>query len=342
MATTANEALIASWRLSLHDKSPRTIDLYLRELRRFARLASRMSRSARGVPPGRRDMDPASCRPPAEPKPRSGRGGLSCGTSTGGSSRRRSSSSLRWRRCGYRSRTRHRPMSSPRHQLRSLLGACEGRSFEDRRDAALIRFMAATGLRVSETCSTRGRRRRSRRSGSRRCGPARATRRGWSGSTPPPPKPSTGTCGSGPGTRYARRRDLWIGFRGPLTRKGVPAILDKRAAIAGIGHVHAHQLRHTWAHRWLTERRRRTGHDAPRRVGQRRRHASATEPPKRPTEHWPHTTTSTRWGNCDPGRRRPLYRQQGTVPRADRRPCSGPRPRARRRSSRPPQRRTGH
>ena len=52
--------------------------------------------------------------------------------------------------------------------------------------------------------------------------------------------------------RYARRRDLWIGFRGPLTRKGVPAILDKRAAIAGIGHVHAHQLRHTWAHRWLS------------------------------------------------------------------------------------------
>ena len=36
MGTTANEALLASWRLSLHDKSPRTIDLYLREVRRFA------------------------------------------------------------------------------------------------------------------------------------------------------------------------------------------------------------------------------------------------------------------------------------------------------------------
>jgi integrase len=51
--------------------------------------------------------------------------------------------------------------------------------------------------------------------------------------------------------RYARRRDLSIGFRGPLTRKGVPAILDKRTAMAGIGHIHAHQLRHTWSHRWL-------------------------------------------------------------------------------------------
>jgi integrase/recombinase XerD len=52
--------------------------------------------------------------------------------------------------------------------------------------------------------------------------------------------------------RYARRPEFWIGFRGPLTRKGVPAILDKRAVLAGIGHVHAHQLRHTWAHRWLS------------------------------------------------------------------------------------------
>lgn len=38
-------------------------------------------------------------------------------------------------------------------ELRALLRACEGRSFEDRRDAAIVRFMLATGLRVSETCS---------------------------------------------------------------------------------------------------------------------------------------------------------------------------------------------
>jgi site-specific recombinase XerD len=52
--------------------------------------------------------------------------------------------------------------------------------------------------------------------------------------------------------RYAQRSEFWIGFRGPLTRKGVPLILDKRATLAGIDHVHAHQLRHTWAHRWLS------------------------------------------------------------------------------------------
>lgn len=50
---------------------------------------------------------------------------------------------------------------------------------------------------------------------------------------------------------YAGLPWLWIGHRGRTTRKGVPAMLNKRAAQAGIGHVHPHQLRHTWADRWL-------------------------------------------------------------------------------------------
>ena len=50
---------------------------------------------------------------------------------------------------------------------------------------------------------------------------------------------------------YASLRWLWIGFRGRMTRKGVPAMLNKRSAEAGIRHVHPHQLRHTWADRWL-------------------------------------------------------------------------------------------
>jgi integrase/recombinase XerD len=36
-----------------------------------------------------------------------------------------------------------------------------------------------------------------------------------------------------------------------MSRKGVPEMLAKRAREAGIGHVHPHQLRHTWADRWL-------------------------------------------------------------------------------------------
>jgi site-specific recombinase XerD len=136
-------------------------------------------------------------------------------------------------------------------QLRALLRACEGRGFEDRRDAALIRFMLATGLRVSETCDLEvGDVDLSLRLATVRSGKgdkARIVR--FDAATA---KHIDRYLPARARHRHGRRRDLWIGFRGPLTRKGVPAILDKRTAMVGIGHVHAHQLRHTWAHRWLT------------------------------------------------------------------------------------------
>jgi site-specific recombinase XerD len=135
--------------------------------------------------------------------------------------------------------------------LTALLRACEGRSFEDRRDAALIRFMLATGLRVSETCAFEvGDIDLSLRLATVSSGKgdkARIVR-----FDPSTAKHIDRYLRIRARHRYARRRDLWIGFRGPLTRKGVPAIIDKRTAMAGIGHIHAHQLRHTWAHRWLS------------------------------------------------------------------------------------------
>jgi site-specific recombinase XerD len=61
--------------------------------------------------------------------------------------------------------------------------------------------------------------------------------------------------------RYLRaRRDhrlshttdaLWLGIRGGLTDDGVEYALKKRAKQAGIEHIHAHQFRHGFAHRWL-------------------------------------------------------------------------------------------
>ena len=160
--------------------------------------------------------------------------------------------------------------------------------------------MAATGLRVSETCALAAGRHRPCHAAGHRPLTARATRPGWCASTPPPAKFLDRYLRVRARHRHGRRDAIcWIGHRGPLTRKGIPAILDKRTAMAGIGHVHAHQLRHTWAHRWLTERRRRTGHDAPRRVGQPRSHAPATGPRRPPTGPSPPTTTSTRWGSCE-------------------------------------------
>lgn len=63
--------------------------------------------------------------------------------------------------------------------------------------------------------------------------------------------------------RYLRaRRDhrladttdaLWLGIRGGLSADGVEYALKKRAREAGLDHIHAHQFRHGFAHRWLLE-----------------------------------------------------------------------------------------
>jgi site-specific recombinase XerD len=49
----------------------------------------------------------------------------------------------------------------------------------------------------------------------------------------------------------ARASELWLGRKGPLTGSGVAQMLRCRARQAGIGDLHPHQLRHTFAHEWL-------------------------------------------------------------------------------------------
>ncbi|MCB1014384.1 MAG: tyrosine-type recombinase/integrase [Acidimicrobiales bacterium] len=133
-------------------------------------------------------------------------------------------------------------------EINALLDACKGTAFNDRRDLALVRLMLASGLRVSEVCGLHlgdvDLRARMVMVTDGKGGRARAGRF----------DPATAAAID----RYRRQRgrhrladrpELWIGHRGPLSRKGVPSILDKRAALAGLGHVHPHQLRHTWAHR---------------------------------------------------------------------------------------------
>ena len=46
---------------------------------------------------------------------------------------------------------------------------------------------------------------------------------------------------------------LWLGKRGPLTENGIKEILWKRGEQAGIGKIHPHQFRHTFAHDWLSK-----------------------------------------------------------------------------------------
>jgi site-specific recombinase XerD len=136
-------------------------------------------------------------------------------------------------------------------QLSKLLKACEGRDFDSRRDAAVIRVLLDTGIRRQELLGLKlgdidfedavlivlGKGRRTR------------------------------ACPYGKRTalaldRYLRSRaahnhadleDLWLSRRGSLRETGLKKILQRRGEQAGIEGLHPHQLRHTFASQWLAQ-----------------------------------------------------------------------------------------
>ena len=139
-------------------------------------------------------------------------------------------------------------------QLRALLRLVEGRDFVSRRDAAIIRLLLDTGARRGEVAGLRlpdvdldqdvvhvvgkGRRPRALPFGHAtglalgRWLRARAT------------------------DKWADRTDaLWLAEknRGPLQANGIEQMLKRRGAQVGLPGLHAHQFRHTFAHRWRVD-----------------------------------------------------------------------------------------
>ena len=51
--------------------------------------------------------------------------------------------------------------------------------------------------------------------------------------------------------KHADRPELWIGRTGPIGGAAIYKMIKTRAAAAGLGSVHPHQLRHSFAHAWL-------------------------------------------------------------------------------------------
>ncbi|MDP9358875.1 MAG: tyrosine-type recombinase/integrase [Chloroflexota bacterium] len=134
-------------------------------------------------------------------------------------------------------------------QLTRLLRSCEGPDFEDRRDAAFIRLLLDTGMRRAELAGLRVEDIDWEHNIAHVVGKGRRPR----------------ACAFGLKTakaldRYLRVRGrhkdadaeaLWLGRAGPMTDNGLYQTLQSRAEAAGIGKIHPHQLRHTFAHAWL-------------------------------------------------------------------------------------------
>jgi site-specific recombinase XerD len=135
-------------------------------------------------------------------------------------------------------------------QLSRLVKACEGKAFDDRRDMALVRMLLDTGLRRSELAGLNvddidldlnvttvvGKFRRPRAVPFGRKAALALDR----------------YLRARAQHRYADLPNLWLGRRGCLRPDGIYDIVQRRAVRAGLGQIHPHLFRHTFAHSWLS------------------------------------------------------------------------------------------
>lgn len=140
-------------------------------------------------------------------------------------------------------------------QVKALIVACQGkdRGLSERRDEAIIRLMAETGMRASEVVGLT----RTDVDLKRRIAIVRRGKGGKGRVVPISAATATAI------DRYTRARRehrladceaLWLGERGKaFTYDALHKTLAKRAKAADITGMHPHRLRHTAAHHWLAK-----------------------------------------------------------------------------------------
>lgn len=135
--------------------------------------------------------------------------------------------------------------------LRRLLKACEGSTYDARRDTAVIRLFLDSGMRLSELADLKV------EDIDFDAEVAYVVGKGA--------RPRACPFGAKTGQaldRYIRARRththaasdrLWLGPKGPSTPSGIRQVVKRAGQRAGLGNIHPHQLRHVFAHRWLSD-----------------------------------------------------------------------------------------
>ena len=72
-------------------------------------------------------------------------------------------------------------------------------------------------------------------------------------SGPRPARPWTATSASGPSAPGPSCPGRGSATKSRLSESGVRQVISRRGEEAGLGHIHPHQLRHSWAHDWLAQ-----------------------------------------------------------------------------------------
>jgi integrase len=133
--------------------------------------------------------------------------------------------------------------------LKKLLKSCDGKSFKDRRDTAIIRLLIDTGMRRAEIAGIKT---------EDLDMDTRAVQVLGKGRRPRVAPFGYKTARALDYYLMARRHhrqaftpSLFIGHMGPLGVDGIYQIIRRRGESMGLGAIWPHMLRHAFAHRWL-------------------------------------------------------------------------------------------
>ena len=138
--------------------------------------------------------------------------------------------------------------------VRKLISTCDPKTFEGRRDEAVIRVLYDTGCRLAEIANLCWSEDEEQSDLDLDVGEITVLGKGARIRRPPIGRKTIKAL-----DRYLRVRGthdswheawLWLGKRGRMRESGIAQMLERRGQEANIGHIHPHQFRHTFAHEW--------------------------------------------------------------------------------------------